>query len=152
MENCYNRIFKMSIFEAIEQNRFAFVNDNSLTSCMKPDFSDYIIAVLFHLEDGLPHSMDECATDILDKCDIEYDLAYMEHFLHREDAYYTSVKATIVMLEANGIVSIDDNHNVMLTRKGNKYIERNDLEISERWKVLYDRKKMKDRQKDEGFW
>lgn len=117
---------------------------------MKPDFSDYIIAVLFQLGDGLPHSMDECVTDILDKCDIEYDLAYMGHFLQRENVYYTSVKATIVMLEANGILSIDDNHNAMLTRKGNKYVERNELEISERWKVLHDRKKMKNKQRDEG--
>ncbi len=117
---------------------------------MKPDFSDYIIAVLFQLSDGLPHSMDQCVTDILSKCDIEYDLAYMEHFLQRENVYYTSIKTTIVMLEANGIVNIDENHNAMLTRKGNKYIERNELEISERWKILYDRKIMKDKQKDAG--
>lgn len=117
---------------------------------MKPDFSDYIIAVLFQLGDGLPHSMDQCVTDILDTCDIEYNLSRMEHPLQRENIYYTSVKTTIVMLEANGIVRIDGNHNAMLTRKGNKYIERNELEISKRWKVLYDRKKMKDKPKDDG--
>lgn len=115
---------------------------------MKPDFSDYIIAVLFQLGDGLPHSMDQCVTDILSKCDIEYDLTCMGHFLQRENVYYTSIKTTIVMLEANGIVSIDRNHNAMLTRKGNKYIERNEPEISERWKILYDRKIIKDKQKD----
>lgn len=54
------------------------------------------------------------------------------------------------MLEANGIVNIDENHNATLTRKGSKYIERNELEISERWKILCDRKIMKDKQKDTG--
>ena len=54
------------------------------------------------------------------------------------------------MLEANGIVNIDENHNTTLTRKGSKYIERNELEISERGKILYDRKIMKDKQKDTG--
>lgn len=117
---------------------------------MKPDFSDYIIAVLFQLGDGLPHSMDECVTDILNKCDIEYDLPFMGHFLKRDNVYYTSVKTTIVMLEANGILSIDADHKAMLTRKGNKYIEKNEHEICERWKILYERKKMKDNQKDGG--
>ncbi|CAG9877154.1 MULTISPECIES: hypothetical protein [Bacteroides] len=54
------------------------------------------------------------------------------------------------MLQANGIVSIDENHNAMLTRNGHKYIERNEPEISERWKILYDRKIMQDKQKDAG--
>ena len=33
---------------------------------MKPDFSDYIIAVLLELDDGLPHSMDQCVDGVYD--------------------------------------------------------------------------------------
>ena len=67
---------------------------------MKPDFSDYIIAVLFELNDGLPHSMDWCVDRILDRCSIEYEIPLVGHYLKKEDVYYTSVKTTIVMLEA----------------------------------------------------
>lgn len=117
---------------------------------MKPDFSDYIIAVLFELDDGLPHSMDWCVDRVHDKCDIEYEIPFVGHYLKKEDVYYTSVKTTIVMLEANGIVKIDDNHNAMLTRKGMRYIEMNELEIMERWKELHDRKVLEDKRKNEG--
>ena len=116
---------------------------------MKPDFSDYIIAVLFELNDGLPHSMDWCVDKILDKCCIEYEISLVGHYLKKEDVYYTSVKTTIVMLEANGIVKIDNDHNAMLTRKGKRYIEMNEQEIMERWTELHDRKVLKDKRKNE---
>ena len=67
---------------------------------MKPDFSDYIIAVLLELDDGLPHSMDQCVDGVYDKCDIEYEIPLIGHYLKKEDVYYTSVKTAIVMLEA----------------------------------------------------
>lgn len=104
---------------------------------MKPDFSDYIIAVLFLLGDEMPHSMDQCVSDILKNCSIEFDLESGEPFILRENVYYTSIKTIIVMLEANGIVDIDDNHNTMLTLKGKKYYEKNKLEICERWRKLF---------------
>lgn len=50
---------------------------------MKPDFSDYIIAVLFELNDGLPHSMDWCVDKILDKCCIEYEISLVGHYLKK---------------------------------------------------------------------
>lgn len=57
------------------------------------------------------------------------------------------------MLEANGIVKIDNDHNAMLTRKGKRYIEMNELEIMERWKELHDRKVLEDKRKKRGrFW
>lgn len=99
---------------------------------MKPDFSDYIIAVLFELNDGLPHSMDWCVDRILDKCSIEYEIPLIGHYLKKEDVYYTSVKTAIVMLEANGILTIDNDHNAMLTRKGKRYIEINERELVDR--------------------
>ena len=37
----------------------------------------------------------------------------------------------------------------MLTRKGKRYIEINERELVDRWKELYERKKMKDRWKNE---
>lgn len=79
---------------------------------MKPDFSDYIIAVLLELDDGLPHSMDQCVDGVYDKCDIEYEIPLIGHYLKKEDVYYTSVKTAIVMLEANGILTIDNDHNL----------------------------------------
>ena len=121
----------------------------NLEGLMKPDFSDYIIAVLFELNDGLPHSMDWCVDRILDRCSIEYEIPLVGHYLKKEDVYYTSVKTTIVMLEANGIVKIDNDHNAMLTRKGKRYIEMNELEIMERWKELHDRKVLEDKRKNE---
>ena len=48
---------------------------------MKPDFSDYIIAVLLELDDGLPHSMDQCVDGVYDKCDIEYEIPLIGHYL-----------------------------------------------------------------------
>ena len=66
---------------------------------MKPDFSDYIIAVLLELDDGLPHSMDQCVDGVYDKCDIEYEIPLIGHYLKKEDVYYTSVKTAIVMLK-----------------------------------------------------
>ncbi|KKB51168.1 hypothetical protein HMPREF1212_01898 [Parabacteroides sp. HGS0025] len=45
----------------------------------------------------------------------------MGHFLRRENVYYTSIKTTIVMLETNGIVSIDDNHNAMYSKREQIY-------------------------------
>lgn len=45
------------------------------------------------------------------------------------------------MLEANGILTIDNDHNAMLTRKGKRYIEINERELVDRWKELYERKK-----------
>ena len=116
---------------------------------MKPDFSDYIIAVLLELDDGLPHSMDQCVDGVYDKCDIEYEIPLIGHYLKKEDVYYTSVKTVIVMLEANGILTIDNDHNAMLTRKGKRYIEINELEIMERWKELHDRKVLEDKRKNE---
>lgn len=50
---------------------------------MKPDFSDYIIAVLLELDDGLPHSMDQCVDGVYDKCDIEYEIPLIGHYLKR---------------------------------------------------------------------
>lgn len=50
---------------------------------MKPDFSDYIIAVLFELNDGLPHSMDWCVDRILDRCSIEYEIPLVGHYLKK---------------------------------------------------------------------
>ena len=41
---------------------------------MKPDFSDYIIAVLLELDDGLPYSIEQCVDGVYDKCDIEYEI------------------------------------------------------------------------------
>ena len=116
---------------------------------MKPDFTDYIIAVSLELDDGLPHSMDQCVDGVYDKCDIEYEIPLIGHYLKKEDVYYTSVKTVIVMLEANGILTIDNDHNAMLTRKGKRYIEINERELVDRWKELYERKKMKDRWKNE---
>ena len=52
---------------------------------MKPDFSDYIIAVLLELDDGLPHSMDQCVDGVYDKCDIEYEIPLIGHYLKKED-------------------------------------------------------------------
>ena len=92
---------------------------------MKPDFSDYIIAVLLELDDGLPHSMDQCVDGV-------YDIPLIGHYLKKEDVYYTSVKTAIVMLEANGILTIDNDHNAMLTRKGKRYIEINERELVDR--------------------
>jgi hypothetical protein len=37
----------------------------------------------------------------------------------------------------------------MLTRKGKRYIEINELEIMERWKELHDRKVLEDKRKNE---
>lgn len=51
---------------------------------MKPDFSDYIIAVLLELDDGLPHSMDQCVDGVYDKCDIEYEIPLIGHYLKRK--------------------------------------------------------------------
>ena len=119
---------------------------------MKLDFSDYLIAVLLELDDGLPHSMDQCVDGVYDKCDIEYEIPLIGHYLKKEDVYYTSVKTAIVMLEANGILTIDNDHNAMLTRKGKRYIEINERELVDRWKELYERKKMKDRWKNEDFF
>ncbi|MBS6477620.1 MAG: hypothetical protein KH405_07400, partial [Firmicutes bacterium] len=53
-------------------------------------------------------------------------------YLKKEDVYYTSVKTAIVMLEANGILTIDNDHNAMLTRKGKRYIEINERELVDR--------------------
>lgn len=114
---------------------------------MKPDFSDYIIAVLFELSDGLPHSKDACVETILDKCFIEYRIPLVEPDFKRDVVYYTSIKTAFVMLEANGIVVVDDKHNARLTRKGKRYIEINEIEIMQRWKILFDRKKMEDKEK-----
>ena len=61
---------------------------------------------------GLPHSMDQCVDGVYDKCDIEYEIPLIGHYLKKEDVYYTSVKTAIVMLEANGILTIDNDHNV----------------------------------------
>lgn len=119
---------------------------------MKPDFSDYIIAVLFELEDGLPHSIDQCVTEVLKRCDIEYDIPLMGHPLQRKKVYNTSIKATITLLEANGIVQLDDDQRVMLTRKGKKYTEANEREMVERWDTLYQTKLRKDRQKDDDIF
>lgn len=101
---------------------------------MKPDFSDYIIAVLFELADGLPHSMDRCVDETFNQFDIEYEIPFVDPCLKKENVYYTSIKTAIVMLEANGIVTIDNDHNAMLTRKGKRYIEMNEVEIMERGK------------------
>ena len=54
---------------------------------MKPDFSDYIITVLLELDDGLPHSMDQCVDGVYDKCDIEYEIPLIGHYLKKEDVY-----------------------------------------------------------------
>ena len=51
---------------------------------MKPDFSDYIIAVLLELDDGLPHSMDQCVDGVYDKCDIEYHMPIFMKVLKRK--------------------------------------------------------------------
>lgn len=51
---------------------------------MKPDFSDYIITVLLELDDGLPHSMDQCVDGVYDKCDIEYEIPLIGHYLKRK--------------------------------------------------------------------
>ena len=53
---------------------------------MKPDFSDYIIAVLLELDDGLPHSMDQCVDGVYDKCDIEYEIPLIGHYLKKEES------------------------------------------------------------------
>ena len=66
---------------------------------------------------------------VYDKCDIEYEIPLIGHYLKKEDVYYTSVKTAIVMLEANGILTIDNDHNAMLTRKGKRYIEINEREL-----------------------
>ena len=66
---------------------------------MKPDFSDYIIAVLLELDDGLPHSMDQCVDGVYDKCDIEYEIPLIGHYLKKEDVYYTPSRLQLSCLK-----------------------------------------------------
>ena len=37
------------------------------------------IALLLELDDGLPHSMDQCVDGVYDKCDIEYEIPLIGH-------------------------------------------------------------------------